>query len=169
MLVGFATIIAALIAKRAPDAVPKVERAYVFVTVTRQSVTENDRTLVIKVHFHNRGRTPAMMRMLRTYVVWGDSAPQSLLEHDRANREMPQGLVIASGDEHVETIREHITELQFRDLADVAKHAFVVGLLSYQDVWGDKHQVGFCWMSQPQRDSDGIQFIPCPSPLNYFT
>jgi hypothetical protein len=173
VLVGVATIIAAVIAKRAADAVPKVERAYVFVTVTRQgfagAAETNDRTLVIKVHFHNRGRTPAIMRSLRAYVVWGDVAPQALLEHDRANREMPQGLVIASGDEHVETIREPISEEQVRDLTDVVNHAFIVGVLKYEDVWGDRHEVSFCWMSQPQRHNDGLQFVPYPSPLNRFT
>lgn len=68
-----------------------------------------------------------------------------------------------------QVIREELTQEQFNSLTDIVQHIYIVGALKYEDVMGGKHEVGFCWMSQPQRHNNGIQFTICPSNLNYFT
>ena len=63
--------------------------------------------------------------------------------------------------------RERLTREQFMSLTDVVQHVFIVRLLKYEDVMGGKHEVGFCWMSQPQGHNHGVQFTIYPSRLNY--
>jgi len=149
----------------------KLERAYVFVTVERTgfsgSADKGDLTLDTKAHFHNHGKTPAILKSFRLYGVYSDAVPTELTKHANANTELPKGLVIGHDKEWERVYRERLTQEQFTSLMDVVQHVFIVGLLKYEDVMGGKHEVGFCWMSQPQRHNDGVQFTIYPSPLNY--
>jgi hypothetical protein len=142
-----------------------------FVTVEKMGISgnENERTVNLKIHFQNHGKTPALLKSLRYYVQWSDQVPNELIDQPNANRELPQGLVVGRDKDWSQGVHERITEEQLRDLGDVVNRIFVVGLMKYEDVLGKTHEVGFCWMSQPQARNAGFQFTIIPSRLNYFT
>jgi hypothetical protein len=160
-----------LLAWKAGRDLKKLERAYVFVTAERTgssgSEDKGNLTLNTKAHFHNHGKTPAILKSFKLYGVYSDATPTKLIEHANANTELPDGLVIGHDKEWERAHRERLTQEQFTSLTDVVQHVFIAGLLKYEDVMGGKHEVGFCWMSQPQHHNDGVQFTICPSPLNY--
>jgi hypothetical protein len=162
-----------LLAWKAGKDLKKLERAYVFVIVERTGFggagDQENLTLNTKAHFHNHGKTPAILRSLRHYAVYQEEAPTRLSDQPNANRELPQGLVIGHDKDWEQVLREPLTQEQLNTLTDVVQHLYVVGVLKYEDVMGGKHEVGFCWMSQPQRHNNGVQFTICPSKLNYFT
>jgi hypothetical protein len=161
-----------LLAWKAGKDLKKLERAYVFVTVERTgfsgSADQGNLTINTKTHFHNHGKTPAILKSLRHYAVYREEAPTELKDHPNANRELPQGLVIGHDKTWERVIREKLTLEEFSSLTDIVQHLYIVGVLRYEDVMGGKHEVGFCWMSQPQRHNNGVQFTICPSKLNYF-
>lgn len=162
-----------LLAWRAGRDLKKLERAYVFVTVERMGFSGatdmGNLMLNTKTHFHNHGKTPAILRSFRHYAVYQEEPPAQLIDHPNANRELPQGLVIGHDKDWEQPLHQPLTQEQFGALTDVVQHVYIVGVLTYEDIMGGKHEVGFCWMSQPQRHNNGIQFTICPSKLNYFT
>jgi hypothetical protein len=161
-----------LLAWKAGKDLKKLERAYVFVTVecTRFSGAADQGNLTVntKTHFHNHGKTPAILKSLRLNSVYQEDPPTQLTDHPNADRELPQGLVIGHDKDWEQVVREQLTLEQFNSLTDIVQHIYIVGVLKYEDVMGGKHEVGFCWMSQPQRHNNGVQFTICPSKLNYF-
>jgi hypothetical protein len=169
----FLALCSTLLAWKAGKDLKKLERAYVFVTVERTGFSgaadQGNLTLNTKTHFRNHGKTPAILKSLRHYAVYQQEAPTQLFDHPNANRELPQGLVIGYDKDWEQVLREQLTHEQFTSLTDILQHIYVVGVLKYEDVMGGKHEVGFCWMSQPQRHNNGVQFTICPSKLNYFT
>ncbi len=172
----FATLFAAcstILAWIATHDLRKLERAYVFVTVKctgfGNSGNDGGRTINIKANFHNHGKTPAILKSFRLNGVYSDIPPTKLIDHANATRKLPDGLVIGRAKHWEQPHGEQLTQEQFTSLTDIIQRVYIVGVLKYEDVMGVKHEVGFCWMSQPQLNNDGIQFTICPSPLNYTT
>jgi hypothetical protein len=148
----------------------KLERAYVFARVEQIGFEENNkkRTFNLKVNFHNHGKTPAILKVLRQVFEVRDTMPEELPVNPKANREMPAGLVIGSDKDWDWKVHEDISEDQFHDMMGANRRAFVYGLLRYEDVMGNSHDVGLCWQTQ-QEKRNGLQFVICGARLNYFT
>ncbi len=161
--------VAADAAKASADALPKIERAYLFVdvsfvdlTVTKKDL-EYEMRLLVKAT--NHGKTPAVLTGFRCYALWDDKAPQQLIAHDAADRKMPEGFAISSMPFEW-PIHERIDHERYTDLGDVLRCLYVVGLVKYKDVLGDDRETGFCWNTYP--GAEGVTMTISPSSLNHF-
>lgn len=166
-------VFSTILAWKANRDLKKLERAYVFVTIERtgfsNSGNNGGRTLNIKANFHNHGKTPAILKSFRLCGRYSDAPPTELIDHATANKELPDGLVIGHDKDWEQPFAQQLTHEEFTSLTDIVQRVYIIGMLKYEDVMGIKHEVGFCWMSQPQHNNDGIRFTICPSPLNYTT
>jgi hypothetical protein len=156
-------------AKASADALPRIERAYLFADISFVDLTvmrkDAEYDMKILVRITNHGKTPAVLTSFRCYPLWHDQAPQQLLPHREADRKMPEGLAISSTPfEWI--IKENIDHERYTDLCDVVRHLYVVGLVKYKDVLGDERETGFCWNTYPT--ADGTMMTISPSSLNYF-
>lgn len=141
---------AALAAKSSADVLPLIERAYVFAKVRFDkgvpSIFRSDGTYSFTVLFVNRGKTPAVISMLRGYATVADVPPIQLNTIPRPAAEpLPEGLVIASGNAFSQTVMAHITNDDLRDLNDRSRRLYCVGLIKYRDILGEDRETGFCW------------------------
>ena len=156
-----------IVTENAAEAIPKIERAYVFATVKRivnvsigPSGTANVSAIV---SFFNHGKTPAIITMLRAYSGIFEFIPHELLEG--TNERLPEGLVIASGESFPLPVDISISNTEAMEVEGLAKCFYCVGMIEYKDILGDIRETGFCW---EYRQSEPGGFIFCrKSKLNY--
>lgn len=150
-----ATKEAAKAAKKAAEALPNIERAYIFVDSCMVDGMIPFNTEIsdfnILVELSNIGRTPAVLTKLNCDVVWGIGYPIKYSEH---GGKVPHGWAsLAAGEKMKYKIPIHIP----RDiLSKIILHELKLvcyGLIEYQDVWRDRHETGFCWEIIPYRDA----------------
>jgi hypothetical protein len=177
---------AALAAKASAEAIPLIERAYLFVKVTFKTALEERHILesiggftrvrapiatytdTIAVSIFNHGKTPAVLRRLRAYPAHEQSQPLALIEHVRANKKIPDGIVVAPNDSYVHEIPVDYDKERFEQLHDVVWRIYCLGLVDYDDVLGNQRTTGFCWQSFSSNDV--LDFVISPSTeLNYRT
>jgi hypothetical protein len=160
---------AANAAKASADALPKIERAYVFVEVTISDLIESMHKLAhfeLTVRLTNHGKTPALLTRVRSYTVWSESPPGELVGHEKADRPLPQGLVIGA-EKTFEMVSQHGVDGEVnRQLHDIVSRMYIVGDVEYEDVMRVTHRTGFCWHTYPI--GGFIKVSITPSPLNFF-
>jgi hypothetical protein len=162
--------VAANAAKASAEILPKIERAYVFVEVFIGDVTIIERnfhySVAIKVRFTNHGKTPAILTKVRAYAVFSDDSPSKLIDSDRADRQVPEGLVIGAGGDYELDLPQDLTQQDWADLHDVIRRPYLVGVVEYKDVMGATHHTGFCWVAYYKNDE--LTASISPSPLNSY-
>jgi hypothetical protein len=171
-LLWWVTRTAANAARDAAEALPLIERAYVFVEVRLTealiySLTGNAPSDV-EIHFQNHGKTPAMLNKVRGYCIIQQENPSALLSFEGSERELPQGLVIKSGGIWIEKVPARISSAQMGEIERSNTNLFCVGRIEYKDVMGKRYETGFCWryMYHMQR---GRFVIADDTKLNYYT
>jgi hypothetical protein len=160
--------IAADAAKASADLLPRIERAYVFVEVMISPITtvvaNREYRITLTVRLNNHGKTPAILTKVRAYLMWSDAPPTQLLPTDKADRRVPDGLVIAAGSSHNIDITEVMDQVRYADIQDVVTALYVVGAIEYKDVMDVHHRTGFAWQTYPQNDE--VFTSISPSPIN---
>ena len=160
---------AAKAAKASADALPKIERAYVFVEITLRDAQQKlagPSKVECDVIFTNHGKTPAILKRLRADAYWCDTAPAELIKAPRSDRQMPDGMVIGAGKEFKLRLTRVLDENEKHDLFDVVWSVYFVGLVEYDDIMGVTHRTGFCWRTHTV--DQYLETSIAPSPLNYF-
>jgi hypothetical protein len=160
---------AANAAKASADALPKIERAYVFIEVSISDFIQNMHEIGhfdITVRLTNHGKTPALLTLVRSYVVWSESPPEALVEHEKADRPLPPGLVVGAERTFELTSQHGVDGEVNRQLHDIASRMYFVGVVEYEDIMRVKHRTGFCWHTYPIGGL--IKVSITPSPLNFF-
>ena len=175
---------AALAAKASAEALPLIERAYVFVKVSFEvaliermeqvgtGVMNNVQatyTGTIAVSIYNYGKTPAALRRLRAYAFTDQQQPTELIAHEKADNKIADGIVIAPSA-HPYVYRIPLTGYNKERLAqlhDVIWRIYCLGVVDYEDVLGKKRETGFCWQSYSIKNQ--LDFVISPSALNYRT
>jgi hypothetical protein len=160
---------AANAARVSAEALPKIERAYVFVEVLFAGgvpIEDGRFGLDFIVRFTNHGKTPAIITLTRAYTLWSETPPTELVRTERAQREVPQGMVIGADGNYDLPLREVIDGGEWGDIHDVVRRLYIVGVMEYEDVMGVSHRTGFCWHTYPLEGE--IRTSISPSPLNSF-
>ena len=171
-----AAVAAFLSSKQAAEAAKdlhKLERAYVFAKAFgRYPEVEKPnglRTFRYRVRYFNHGKTPAVLKVLRQTIKFTDEMPTALPENPRANRVMPDGLVIGPGSSWSWPDQAEITNQEFGILmTNPDARCYIYGVLKYEDVMGNEHETGFCWYSEQQK-KNGLVFLIADTGLNYRT
>ena len=160
---------AAVAAKDAADALPKIERAYVFVEVSIGEFAlagTDDAIANIRVRFINLGKTPAIPKRIRAYPVVQQAIPDALNSVPSSERQLPPSYVIPAGDGFpLNAIELKRKRTEMTEISDGTMPLFCVGQIEYSDVLGAHRETGFCW----RYDSVGRRLVPAESKLNYYT
>lgn len=166
--------VAAKAAMASAEALPKIERAYLFVSCSIRFTNEPvpgtklaRRVGIFTLTMTNYGKTPAILKRLRAYPVYSDHPPQELIPA-RNNATIPSGLVVGSGGVYEHTERAPIEIDQWKEIVgDVLYKFYIVGTVEYDDILGQEHATGFCWHTTKVGGSLTLEIAP--SNLNRYT
>jgi hypothetical protein len=161
---------AAVAARKSADHIPRVERAYLFLSAElkhRQmpnAIPDTGDVVEVQFAFKNHGKTPAIITKIEAEVRTVTVLPTELRE--RAI-EMPPGLVIGSGETTPYfPARNLIVPDDLPKIRRRERMILFVGAVEYLDIFGSPHKTGFCL----DRDPVGTGFGPSPTTiLNYYT
>lgn len=164
-------------AKKSAEALPRIERAYVFVDVAPVegmiSMNSQISDFKIPVTFSNIGRTPAILIKFDGDAIWGEEYPVKRMEIP--GQFPPGGAVLPAGEKMTYKIPVHIQRDILSKIILREMKLTCCGMIEYQDVWKGRHETGFCWEIIPYKDERLANIIvsKCTlindSPLNYYT
>lgn len=144
-----ATQVAADAAKKSADALPAMERAYIFVEIRFKEpfkepvLDQNFCEMVIT----NYGKTPAILTYIEGFAnVFGDYIPQKI-EFERTGIMPYYEKIMGSRGEKIIDI-DCITSLTKEKIDAVKEMARLIcfGAIHYEDIFGKCHKTGFCWI-----------------------
>lgn len=131
------------------NALQATERAYLFVEfpsnvapLTNSSVGIQN---IFDVVIWNHGKTPAEVILIRGYPLVQDSIPQALIDFEGSELELPPGLGIATNCSYPIPISHRLTDTERSDIEGWNSKLFIVGCISYRDIFGEVRETGFCW------------------------
>jgi hypothetical protein len=142
----------ALAAKASAEALTTIERAQLFVEIASAGFYSKDGKgdeIHAEVKLWNYGKTPAIVKMIRGYIVFADSPPTTLMDFPGADRQLPPGLGIASNVVFPLDVSKKWTEADREAVMRLNTTAFCVGLVQYSDVMGMGHETAYCWQYVP--------------------
>lgn len=123
-----------------------IERAYIFAEPVMQDSQLIGGTQPLKnefvIRFNNHGKTPAEIRRIKSYAFVQSSVPQEL---EGSMIELGQGLGIAQKDTYVQPITAMLTTNDVVGIFGLYHNLYIVGEMLYEDIFGDRHETGFCW------------------------
>ena len=169
ILLWISTKKAADAAKKAANAMPVVERAYVFVKVEHARVIPSNGiiTLTAYIMMENYGKTPAIINKIRGVISLNKAIIPEIEE-----TEIPPGLVIGTGSDNFK--REAISILLKADeWANVKMRGIPIygcGRIEYEDIFHGTHITGFCWDFDPHDPPAEHQWVISSiyKDLNYY-
>jgi hypothetical protein len=171
-----ATKQAAEVAQKSADALPAIERAYLFlddeieanfVNVTREK--NGDRMeAVVKFSFRNHGKTPAILKGIKGTAGHSSSYPEvgrkslALIEG-----EFPDGVVVTSGRKSRPFECEcFMDKANFEEARGGFGYIVFFGEVRFSDVLEDTWRVGFC--REYDFGSGQFVYLPTYKNLNYY-
>jgi hypothetical protein len=153
-----ATKVAADAAKDSADALPAIERAYLFVKVTMEKPHDvnigtdeepggNSVNLVIT----NHGKTPALITeaLYNVKPFTNDDKIDKFLAKKIPDR-IPSGTVIFDSKEIKEfSIDFPLTHISWKQIMSKQLNLSCLGYICYEDIFGNPHKTIFCWECEP--------------------
>lgn len=133
------------------DTARRIERAYVFLhTTIKETISKTREPGVFPVvwyHFHNYGKTPAILTDLRA-SVWYIASGLPKMSDAEGGGEMPSGFAIApynGNDGFLFSAVSTVTDDQIEAARAGNGKIFFWGYVLYRDALGDSHETGFGW------------------------
>lgn len=158
--------------KASVDALPKIQRAYVFVEVKLEErlvgTTNELAESKVSVYIWNHGKTPAVLTKLRGYTTVLPETPQELIHFKGNERELPPGLVIAGSGYRIEQFTCRLSTDNLGDIERGDSVLYCAGRVEYEDVMGIHRETGFCWQYRPLSALRDFTISP-NTKLNYRT
>jgi hypothetical protein len=158
---------AANAAREAAEAMPRVERAYLFLHHNLEGkfelvVTPDKKTVTIKLA--NHGRTPAIINEILFGFLVGPHAPRKEDLAQVAVIPIPGGIIVSS-EPYSFTRDYNITADHRAGIENKTHFFFMVGRVKYHDVFGVAHETGFC----RRHGSSGFCILNEQTDLEYHT
>jgi hypothetical protein len=170
---------AANAAKDSADALPMLERAYIFVNKVRSNtiimptpdeyyygasrirLNKNSFEVVIE----NYGKTPAIVKRIEAVANVFSGAIPHIVGIQYPN--MPEiTRIIASQKGHSFNFDFDIEDNQtLEKISSLERKLVCIGCIQYEDIFGNPHETGFCWWYEP--DTEDFCFYDHPN--NYRT
>lgn len=151
------------------------ERARVYVAVKWTGLpTDNPEVVMPFVHIkiRNHGKTAAPLKQLRIYLDVVSQYPNALLEFPGSEQEIPAGMVIhGDGGEWETHASKTIPIKDWENILGSNLMLICLGKIAYLDIYGERHETGFCWQIYPiEGGTGGIRWDISPNyKLNYQT
>lgn len=160
------TKIAAEAAKQSADALPAIERCYVFLRVTNSNIqlkpidtpatwSPNISSLWVRFTFINYGRTPAIIQEIKVGIrrMDGDLPVDAWVEEDRLKlplNVLGSGEFFEKGGFYVSDPAQ-ITQADADLIFAGGLFVYFFGHVAYQDVFGNDRETQFCWRVSRER------------------
>ena len=171
-----ATKEAADAARKNAEALPEVERSYLFI-YTVEWFREEDRILTengtdqstITVWVLNAGKTPAVLRRLNLDAAIRDSYPTREEIHPIIDNTIPDGKIMRSTNKaDAFTAKVRISTEQWGRIEKSQTKLLCYGRIEYKDIFGKDHATGFCYEWSPH-EAHRCFYISNNKDLNYYT
>lgn len=139
------------IASRSVLATMRIERAYVFAEIVLDSFGNSlvgqvpFGSMEVTVKFWNYGKTPAVIKMIRGYIIDSDEIPQELLDFEGAEMTLPPGLGISTNCAYPVRLDFKFGVDQFSAIKQANRKIYVVGKIEYSTIDKQDCVTGFCW------------------------
>jgi len=152
-------------AKESADALPLIERAYIYAKVEMSGPMVRSvlghQIIHFRIRFTNHGRTPATVVRMRRYAIVLPIPPTELPGEEQEGAPLPDGMVIGANES------EEFGGINFAKIPDFVPtdRVFCCGMIVYRDVLGKERTTGFCW--EALWHSDSTTTAIAQSPLNY--
>jgi len=172
-----ATEKAANAAKASAEALPTIERAYVFITVV-EWFREEDRVITedgteqstVTIWLWNPGKTPAILTRLYAIAFPTGTYPDRKDIGEVSDNKIPPGGFIIKDErkwKHIEA-KIRISNKQWDEIERSGRLKLLCyGRVEYKDIFGDDHETGFCWEWSPHK-SHRCFYISNNKELNYY-
>jgi hypothetical protein len=146
-------------AKKSAEALPAIERGYVFLRIARHMIqlraksTPNEHSpahpLIVHYTFVNYGKTPAILREIRVGVQRSASTLPNDAWADQPRIQVPNdvlGAGEACGEKYLEVRDpEPMTDAVADQIQSGSLYVYFFGHVTYEDVFGDDQETQFCW------------------------
>jgi glycosyltransferase involved in cell wall biosynthesis len=162
-----ATKKAAEVAEKSAEALPLVERAYLFADIELRKDRFDEWEIVIKLF--NEGKTPAIINGVYTDIIMRADCPADIKE-DRLIR-IIEGTIIKAGD----SIEEPIYGTGARKQPTIGRQPLperfiCFGRVDYRDIFQkDTRITRFCFHHDSEAFGEGVYFRRCGIKHNYYT
>jgi hypothetical protein len=169
-------------ALKTAEALPNIERAYIFVTVIvledemlRASKGKSFPPIArITVRIWNGGKTPAILTNLQVDVTEMTSGEPLQADIDKMGNEIAPGIFIKSGEYRDHVVQYPITPEEWKQVSRDDAWLVCYGCVEYRDVFGKPHETGFYWETDPLNadlttKSPNIFTMSNNTDLNYYT
>jgi hypothetical protein len=140
-----ATRKAADAAKKSADALPMIERAYVFVDIDWQNYLNVSVNTPInaRVRFKNHGNTPAIIRQVHARLEVVNDYPTIIYDD---SSKIPKGIIISSKeDTSIDCVIVDASIEEQRDILNGKKKLICYGRIIYEDILKEERMTVFCW------------------------
>ncbi|MCX5847744.1 MAG: hypothetical protein NTW12_15545 [Deltaproteobacteria bacterium] len=163
-------------AKKAADALPTIERAYLFIDSIEWPKGELGFTLsgynnlnLIKGMIKNVGRTPAILCNVSAKVsIKKSEYPTREVVRGKSEIVFPKGVIITSDGTENFSCGEVIGPSIMTESDFIQATILCYGYVIYEDIFGKSHETGFCYEFKPIY-LEGRFHISNNKDLNYYT
>ena len=175
LLLWVSTRKAANAAKSAAEALPRLERAYVFfISATSADFDEPPfelggipRVIRIKYRFKNSGRTPAILKRIQIGAEYLQSGFPAKGNFTYGDGKLPAPLIVGSDESPPESnAQARVSGTDYEWAKQGVGRIFFWGKLTYLDVFGASHETGIC--SEWHFGQSRFVVSDCDE-LNYYT
>lgn len=172
----FYTMRAANSAKKAADALPTVERAYLFIDSIEWpkgelgfTLSEYNKLTPIKGIIRNVGRTPAILCKVSSMVSIKESEyPTKEAVRGKLEISVPTGVIIEGDGTEPFSCGGAIGPSIMTESDFIQATILCYGYVIYEDIFGKSHETGFCYEFKPIY-LEGRFHISNNKELNYYT
>ena len=145
-----ATEKAANAAKESADALPTIEKAFMFVTNLEWKPNTDGAKFhaigdnIIEAILFNGGKTPAILdKVFMTHTIRKEYPHRA--EIGKLANVTPDNTIVKSGDSTFATIDITLSQDQWTEMVLHKNKLLCYGRIEYTDIFGKNHETGFCW------------------------
>jgi len=148
-------------ALKTAEALPTIEKAYLFVDVELRQHEQFKRWEVI-IKIYNGGKTPAID--LQGYADFIESSVCPININEANSIRLTKGNIMKAGEEHIEPVAGPAswTIPDAEQLINSPnKNSICYGRVDYRDIFEKAHSVYFCWHHDSEAVGEGFYFRRC--------
>jgi hypothetical protein len=164
-----ATKVAANAAQKGAEVIPLIERAYVFVSIRDHPddmIPTGPESYEVNISLNNCGKTPAILKQWNSRIAKVEVGEYPK-RHTGELDDLPIGIIISSNDMYFVHKSFTATPQEWSEINDSNIMLVCYGWVKYNDIFGQKHETGFCWEYIPHGHEKRFS-ISDNTDLNYY-
>ena len=146
-------------AKKSADALPTIERAYLFANIAPTNMNPLNDPLEVTLGLRNEGKTPAIITDIHIGLT-GESACPTDMKKAR-NIPITEGMIIRGGGSHDRSVSFYWADITTQEPRQKDPDMIFYGHIIYEDIFGGTHTERFCWHHDSIALREGVYFRRC--------